>query len=310
MVKHFKDFIDLNKRIGKIFITSLIEGTGKTLLSCAIQVNKMLRGRSDYWKSSEAVKEYNSLGYNFSMEYDHLCASNYNCNCSGTSQPSLTTYRVNPFRLGLWCEDYDTDFYAPCTCFFITEAQRPFNAYMWQYVRPEIRAFWETSRQAKYDLVIDTNKPNQVVSDIRNLCNRIIHLWKECEEIKDLKGEVVGHRLFVREFSSYDDFDKSRKSLKDVKFEEYELVLDRCYYKNYDSYMCRILHLKGRAEQDFLFEKFPEIKSIEDVENFGDMFGLYVPKGYYKKNTDYAKEEKIPSSKFEEKNPFGSFSFD
>ena len=290
MVKTFDKFINLDKRIGKIFIIGEDEGVGKTLLSCAIQVNKMIRGRKDRLKSFKQVDEYNSYGYNFSKNYKHLCFSNYDCNCRGTIRPSLKTHLLNPFKVGLWCEDYDTDFFPPGSCLFITEAQRPFNAYMWPFVRPEIRAYWETGRQANIDAVFDTNKPKQVVNDIRSLCNRFIFLYKECEEIVK-RGVCVGNILYVYEFKHWADVEKYLDSGTLQNHEQYELRLDRCYYKNYDSYQCRFLHLKGREKQDFKVEFFPEMQNVKDIEKFSDNFGLYPPPGYYKKNSDIKKTD-------------------
>lgn len=283
MVKHFKEFMNLDVRQGKVLICGE-EGAGKTLLSTYIGVQKMLRGLEDCWKSYARVDEYNRLGYNFSKDYEHLLFSNYNINCLGTYIPTFRTHMIDPFQIGLKCEDYETKLLPPLSFIIITEAQTVFNAYMWQYIRPEIRRYWETSRQAEIELVMDTNQPELVYKGMRNLCNRIIYLHEKTQEILDRHGFVVGHKLFVKEFKKYSFFERYLQTNNaDLVKEEYTLILDRCVYENYDSKQCRYLHLKGRENEDYYVEYFPDIKTIDDVETFADNFGLYAREGYYVK---------------------------
>lgn len=288
MIKKFDDFINLDKRIGKLMIIGK-EGAGKTLLASFIGVKKMLRGQQDCWKSYDEVEKYNGLGYTFSMNYEHLLFSNIDIKCAGTGIPDRRSYVVDPFRVGLWCEEYDTDFFPPYTCFIIDEAHRPFNAYMWSFVRPEISAFWETSRQGKYDLIMATNRPNLIVNTIRDLCNRIIFCYKKCEEIvKD--NVVVGHKLFIREFENYEGYVAHIKGSNTSNFEEYELILDKCMYECYKTDNCKILHLKGRFGQDFSIFEHSEITSVDEVETYSDAFGITAPEGYYYKKGNFDKK--------------------
>lgn len=296
MIVKFKDFIDFEKPLGKMMIIGTEEGVGKTLLSCAIQVNKMLNGRNDRRNSYKQIDEYNSFGYKFSKKFQHLCFSNYDCNCKRTRFPSRKNYICDPFRVGLYCPDYETNVYPPGSTFFFTEAQRIFNAYMWNYIRPEIRGYWETGRQADINLVIDTNKPKQIINDIRSLCNRIIFLHKKCKEIV-CNGLVVGNILYVYEFNQWADVEKylDNGTLQNCK--EYELKIDKCYYKNYDSYQCRFVHLKGRNSQDYKIEFFPSVNNVEDIEKFSDNFGINAPPGFFVKNSSFAEKEKIKDEK-------------
>lgn len=290
----FEQFLNVNERIGKMMICGL-EGAGKTLLSAAIAVYKMLHGMEDCWESYRKIDEYNSLGYNFSKNFEHLVFANFGINCSGTKIPSFESYRLNPFRIGLYSEDYQTDFFPPGATFFITEAHRPFNAYMWDYVRPEVSAFWETSRQASMNLVIDTNRPRQVVNTIRELCNRLLFLEKPVENI--MKGNVcIGHRLFILEFFSWQALDDYLKTGRRNNFREYILRLDKCFHENYDSFLCRMMHLKRRMESDFSVEHFIKICNVSDVENFSDDFGFYVPPGYFRKKSSEVKQRESPSA--------------
>lgn len=310
MEKKFKDFMDLSKRQGKVLICG-DEGTGKTLLTTYISIQKMLRGVEDCWKSFDLVDKYNELGYKFSKNYEHLLFSNFDINCSGTRVPSFKTHVVDPFRIGLYCDDYETIMLPPLSFICITEAQRVFNAYMWQYIRPEIRAYWETSRQAEIELIMDTNQPNLIYSGMRSLCNRVIYLHDFVKEITDKNGFCIGHKLFIKEFKKYSFFERYLQTNKDEFVnDEYTLIIPKCVYENYDSYQCRMLHLKGRREQDFYIEHFPKIESIDDVETFAENFGLYAKEGYYVKPSDLKKMKQGNIENVEDDVDLEQFSFE
>ena len=288
-VKYFKDFMDLSKRQGKVLICGE-EGAGKTLLSTYIGTEKMLRGVEDCWRSYEKVDKYNNLGYNFSKNYEHLVFSNFDINCSYTRIPSFKSYVVDPYRIGFHCDDYETTPLPPYSFLILTEAQTVFNAYLWNYFRPEVRRFWETSRQIDVEIIIDTNSPNLIYNGMRNLLNRIIYLYQDVEEIVNSDGVVIGHKLYVKEFKKYSQLERyfdtmNEKLIKD----EYVLILDRCVYSNYNTKQCEYLALKGREMQDYIIEHFPEIKTMEDVEKFIANFGLYMPEGYLIKPGSAAK---------------------
>ncbi|MBQ8430598.1 MAG: hypothetical protein IJX26_01470, partial [Clostridia bacterium] len=143
----FKDFIVISKRLGKILICGL-EGYGKTLLLSYIAVEKMIIGESECWTSYEKVDEYNSLGYNFSKDYEHLVFVAFmTINCSETQISDRTSYSCDPYHIGLFMEDWNTDLYPPGANIFIPEIQRVYNSYNAERIRPEIYGYWETSRQ-------------------------------------------------------------------------------------------------------------------------------------------------------------------
>ena len=295
MQKSFNEFLDLDKRIGKILICG-DEGSGKTLLTTYISVQKMLHGEIDKYKSYEKVEEYNSLGYNFTTTYEHLLFANYDINTAGTRIPDMKNYILDPFRVGLFCNDYETDFYPPGALFTITEAHIVFNSHKWLYVRPEVQRFWETARQAGIDLIMDTNRPGLIFNGVRDLCDRVIYLWKSCDEIKNVDGEIVGHKLYVREFKKYNDLALYLKDTRTNNYVEYTLILNKCVYENYDSYQCRYIHILGRENQDFRIEYFPKIKTIEDVNAFAKNFGARIPEVYYVTDSPINKsqeEEKV-----------------
>lgn len=282
MQKNFNQFINYDKRIGKMIIAG-DEGAGKTLLLVRIAIGKMLHGFEDCCKSYEAVDEYNSFGYRFSKNYDHLCFANFAINCKGTEIPHRRVYGFNPYRLGFYDPQYLTDFYPPYTLFCGTEAKNFLDAYEWDKFPNRYVSWIKTMRQARYDMAVDSQSFGDICTAFKKITGRFIYLHKECEEILDSKGNVIGHKLFVIEWKHWRDVEYFERTTKKQGCEEYELIIDGiCLYENYDSYYCRLLHLKGRENQDFRIEHFPEIKTIEDINAFADEFGFSVPDGFYK----------------------------
>lgn len=278
----FKDFIDYDKRFGKMLIAG-DEGSGKTLLLTRIAVGKMLHGLEDCLKSFDDVDKYNALGFHFSKNYDHLCFANFDINCKGTEIPHRKVYVFNPYRLGFYDENYYTDFFPPGSLFCMTEGKNYLDSYEWDKFPNRYVSWLKTMRQAKLNMAVDSQSFSDICTAYKKITNRFIYLYKECEEIKDLKGNVIGNKLFVLEWKHLRDVEYFERTTKKQNCEEYALLIDDvCVYDNYDSYYCRLLHLRGRENQDFRIEHFPEIKSLDDIEYFADEFGFNVPEGFYK----------------------------
>ena len=270
------------------------EGTGKTLLLTMIAIGKMLHGIEDCWKSYKEVDKYNKLGFHFSKNYNHLCFSNIDINCSGTHIPYRRVYRCNPYRIGLFDKLFKTDFFPPYSLFCITEAYNVFNAYLYNKFRDSFKSFIKTSRHGKYDMVLDTQYFGDICTIFRRICNRFILLHDDVEMIKDREGIVVGHKLHVTEWTSNRDVEYFESSSNKKNCKEYDLIIHKCLFKNYDTEFCKYLYLIGRENQDFLIENFKKIEKIEDLENFGEEFGMTPPDGFFiggRKNEIVSEEE-------------------
>lgn len=289
MEKKFEEFINIHDRIGKMLICGL-EGYGKTLLLSYIAVEKMLIGQEECWKSYDVIDKYNELGYNFSKNFEHLVFIAFiSVNCSGTDIPTRISYDLDPFRMGLYSEDFDTDLYPPYANLFIPEAQTVFDSHKQNQMRSEFFRYFETSRQARISLILDCQRPILIAKNVRDLINRFIVLTKPVEHLKDVKGEVVGHKLFVLEFKSNIALERWLTNGKTDDCEEYELILNRKMYDNYDSYFFEFLHLKGRENQDFRIVVTDPVKTVDDVENLQDMTA---PEGFHSNINKRNEEEK------------------
>lgn len=285
----FKDFIDYDKYIGKILVFG-VEGSGKTLLLTRIAIGKMLHGYEDCMKSYKQTDYYNSLGLHLAKNYDHCCFSNYDIKCLNTYMPDRRSYSVDPFRLGFFRDDYETDFYPPETLFVITEGYNYFNSYMYNRYHPSFISYCKTSRQARISWVVDSQELGDFCTKFRQICNRFIYLEKKTEEIKDSKGQIIGHKLFVVEWTDRRDVDVFESCAKRQNYKEYTLILDMCVYGCYDTEYCKFLHIKGRENQQYRIEHFPTIKSIADIEN-SNILNFTPPEGFFSSNSKINKSK-------------------
>ena len=279
-----------------------LEGTGKSLLLSAIAVEKMLNCQLDTLDSYDQVRQMNELGFELNTDYEHMvfCAF-FKINTSGTEIPHLESYKLNPYRLGLYSPDYETDFYPPGSWFFIPEAQRVFNSYKQFVMRPEFFGMFETSRQAGYSLILDCQRPILIAKNVRDLVNRFIILHKKCSHIYNNEGVCIGHKLYIKELNSNKDIEYYESTGEFRNAKEYVLVLDRCYFDNYDSYFFRYFHYKGRLGQDFHIEKWESIESVEDIEAMGEESGMTPPPGFYlEKTKNKSQVENEEDNSFEE----------
>ena len=287
----FKDFIDYSKRIGKMIIAGN-EGTGKTLLLTCIAVNKMLRFRDYIYKAMDEIDSRNALGYNFTKNFEHLCFCNYDVNCFGTEIPSFKSYKVNPFKCGLSNDKYETLPYPPYTLMCWTEGKNYLDSYLYNLFPNAYNMWIKTLRQAKIDIAVDCQTFSDICTVFRRITNRFIYLWKECEVIYDTYGNRIGHKLFVYEFDNSVDADYFETKRDKRNCKEYELIINIDLWPCYDNEFCKYLHLKGRELQDYVIEHFPEIKSIEDVEQFADDIGAVMPENFLK-NSKKADKPKV-----------------
>ena len=261
-------------------------GAGKDLLCTHFAIPHMLNGMEECFSSYNEVDYYNSLGYKFSKNYKHLVFSNYEINCSGTSIPNRRSYMCNPFRVGLYSGDYKTDLFPPGSLFVWTEVQRVLNSHMAGFYRNEVSAFFETSRHYGVDFIFNTQRPKLILPNVRELVDSFIKI-KKLKHIKSLDGTVVGHIWYVIEWEDWADVEKYLNTKELINCREYEIKSDKCLFENYDSRFCRYMHLKGRKKQDFRVKEFPKMSTYEDVERYGDEFGLNVPEGFYKKKSEF-----------------------
>lgn len=280
-VVKFKDFINYDKRIGKMLIAG-VEGSGKTLLLTRIAIGKIIHGLEDCWKSYDEVDFYNSLGMNLSKNYEHLCYTNYRVNCEGTEQPFDESYLVNPYKLGLFDENFDTDFFPPYSLFCITEGYNFLNSYLYDLFRETVKGWLKTCRQAKYGMVVDCHAFTDICTIFRRLTNRFIYLYKEVEDIVDRHGVIVGHKLYVMEWKNNRDAEVFESSGRVQNCEKYTLIIDKCMHENYDTNYCKYLHLVGRKMQDFFVQHFKDIENVDEIEDMLESFGTIPPEGYFK----------------------------
>ena len=249
-----------------------LRGHGKTLhLVYDAIYNSMNCNILDLYDSKDQVKNLNSLGYNFSSNYEHLCFSNLDINSGGSPVPGLRSYKVNPFKIGMPDCKFDTDIFPPGSVFYVTEAGTYWPSSMDNYIDPGVVKFFQTSRHYGVDFVIDCQRPMDIAKKIRDLCDEYI----ECVDVVhvvDSDGVVCGHKWTLRRIVGSRVLEEYLRTNNKALCEEYTEYCPVCLFDNYDSYFCRMLHLVGRQNQDFKLVHFGE-------EDDSDI--LTPPPGYF-----------------------------
>lgn len=256
-------------------------GSGKTLRLCMHAVQQMYYDvRGGVYDSYDLVDEFISMGYRFTKSYEHTVFTNFDVNSDGTKIPNLRSYIVNPYRVGLYIKDYYTDNFPPGTNFIWTELQNYFPAELWDYLRPEIKRYWQTSRHNNISLTADCQRPMDIAKPIRELFDTFIEVISVEHIVID--GRVVAHEWTLREIKGNRTLEEYLRTNNKNLCREYKETSDKCYFYNYDSYFCRDLHVKGREKQNF---------KVEHFRGNEDLFSM--PDGYLIKKGDRVKKDNM-----------------
>lgn len=258
-------------------------GTGKTKHLCMDVCHCMLNtcNSSALYDSYEMINYFNSLGFKFETNYEHLGFCNLDINTSGLPIPDLKSYVVNPFKLGIKSNDFETDILPYAPNIFITELQIYFPSDMWDCLRPDVKKYWQTSRQYDINLVGDCQRPLDVAKPIRELFDIFIEFIKVEDVLRN--GKLV-HKWTLRKIEGNRNLEEYLRTNNKNLCVEYVEYSDYFYNSNYDSYFCRLLHIKGREKQKLFVKHFDEINSEE----------LFIPpNGYFvMKNEKYKQDKK------------------
>lgn len=257
-----------------------LPGTGKTLCLVDDAIQDMLTSLLRTYNSYDNVDYLNTQGFHFSKKFKHLSFSNIDINTLNTGVPNLKIYKVNPYRLGMPNKKFKTDIFPGGSTFYITEFQNYCDSNMYQYLRPEVKQFYQTYRQAGVNFCVDCQRPTDISKSIRDLCDTFVENIS-CEElIKD--GYVVGHKIKQRIIYSPRILEQYLKNNDERLCEEQTRIILGCRYQNFNSYFCKMLHLKGRESQDYKVIYFGE-------EDDSDI--LTIPVGYYEKRSENAQKD-------------------
>lgn len=259
-------------------------GAGKTLSVCNDAIEYMLYSYRNIIEFYDKVDYYNGFGFKFSKKFEHLGFANFDINASGTEIPFLSSYKVNPFKLGLYSKNFKTDLFPSGAIFFITEFQNYCDSDMYQYLRPEVKTFYQTSRHYGLDFVVDCQRPTDIAKKIRDLFDEFYECWAMEEIIKnDICVAVKMTYRVIRSGRVLEEYLKTN----DEKLCEIVTKIIPCRYNNYDSYFCELLHIKGREKQDYKIVHFGE---EDDSDIFTEVKGYYLPK---KERTKKESEEEL-----------------
>ena len=252
-----------------------LPGTGKTLYLVYKACMLMQQTIYEVYDTYDEIDKLNENGFNFSKNFEHLIASNFDIDSINCEVSDLRTYKVNPYRLGMPSKNFKTDVYPFGFQFIVTECQNYWPSDMWQYLRPEVKTFWQTKRHGDYDFILDCQSPMDLAKPVRIL----VDTFYEHTNLKHIyKNNVcVGHEFYLNKIVGNSKLEQYLKTGNEDLCEKIVETVDTCFFENYDSYFCRMLHINGREKQDFKICHFGD-------EDDSDI--LTAPKGYFEKKTD------------------------
>ena len=183
-------------------------GSGKTYEAMIAILDWLQKGRTVYTNidglDDPACREYISVMFDIPM----------------STLDSILVHRDYEFFKTCW----DTGKIPPASLTVIDEAHKIFNCRDWQKDHNRVFADWcSTSRHDMQDLILMTQDPAKVDSQIRSLCHYMYYFRKV-----DFFGKLVkaSYLLYI-----YDDWEGKGKPLRTVK-----RVYDKKIFPTYQSY--------------------------------------------------------------------------
>ena len=192
----------------------------------------------------------------------HCVSANYDTVFKKFRYSPRTCRRINPFRLGFANQFVKTHFNFPYECILIQEAQKYFNSRMSMYY-PDWQSRWfEQHGHNNLDIFMDTQRPNLIDLNIREL-SQFIEIVKMDVNF-DKFGKFLNITWKIRFIENAGLFDKYMSSGKKDEscFKEFNVVSDVNVFNFYNSQSC-----KPKFYDDHFNEDFDYLESEELIDS-------------------------------------------
>lgn len=220
------------------------------------------------------IETLNNGGFNYSYP-GYITACNYELEMHKYGYSPRQAKRINPYRIGFFNNDVKTHFLPPYCVIGIMEGQKYFNSRMFKKFPDWQSRFYEMHGHNYYDIFIDTQRPNLIDINIRELSNFIDVLKMEIR-----KDKIV---WTVNRIGSSFELDKYFDSGKKDYFTKDKIVGDSHILDFYNTRESKPLFYAQRFERNYdkLQEK-PQGSLKERFKLYVDKYGTELPDGYYK----------------------------
>ncbi|MGN0819024.1 MAG: hypothetical protein ACI4M6_01330 [Christensenellaceae bacterium] len=219
------------------------------------------------------IARLNLSGFNY-IYPDYVVASNYNIEAHKFGYTPRRAMRINPYRLGFVNNNVYTHFLPPFCCVGIMEAQKYFNSRLFKKYPAWQSRFYEMHGHNHYDFYFDTQRPNLIDVNIRELSTFI--------DIQNMivKGNII--KWDIRRISSSFELDKYFESGKRDYYTTDIIIGNRCVLDFYDTRENKPLFYNNHFDDNFdtLQDKFC-LSNVDDYKYFCENFSDEIPDKFY-----------------------------
>lgn len=260
--------------------------TGKTCFMTHVANTYMFDKERNYIMQQE-LKQKQANGFECIKTIpEHCVSSNYGITGTRFRYAPRQSRIINPYKLGFKNEFVETHFNLPHEVICITEAQKYLNSRMSMYFPDWQSRFYEQHGHNNLDIYLDTQRPNLIDVNIRELSHfiEIVKLVKKY----DNNGKIVSLTWTIRHMensSLYERYMSSGK--KDTScYEQYTVTANYNVFACYESTSCKPKFYSGHFEQDIDYLESSQVE--ETLQGYMDYLRINddeLPDNFYQKKS-------------------------
>lgn len=249
--------------------------TGKTALMSKFISDEMFNTERIRNCNTE-IERLNKGGFNLSYP-GYITATNYYLEGHKFRYSARYAQRINPYRIGFFNADVLTHHLPPYCVIGIMEGQKYFNSRMFKRYPDWQSRFYEMHGHNYYDVFIDTQRPNLIDINIRELAQFIEVLSMDIDE-----EYIYWQVRYIRSNFELEQYLSSGKR-DDTLYEEDVIVGDVRVLDWYDTRESKPLFYNGRFRCDY--QSLVTSRTAINVDSFKSYCNTYsdeLPAGFYK----------------------------
>lgn len=260
-------------------------GKGKTSLMTHLLCQYAF-DRPRFLSMKKEIDKLNNGGFHLTCP-DHPVFSSYPIEFKKYGRSIRKNYHFDPFKFGFDNKFVDTIPSVPYGVYGIMEAQEFFNSRMSLYFGDWVSRAFEQHRHNDLTFFMDTQRPELIDANIREISNFII--VKNLDIYCDKFTKKITRLEWIVDKIEDDDLYKLYKQsggLNEKTFTREKIVANYNVFKLYDSKADKPKFYSSLMDKDFTLIK-GEItgKTLESYKNFLSKYSNARPDGYYQKRS-------------------------
>ena len=262
-----------------------VPGAGKTCLLVHF-LNQYAFDRQRYLSMKREIEKLNNGGFHLTCP-DHPVFSSFPIEFKKYGRSVRKNYHFDPFKFGFENKFVNVEPSVPFGVYGIMEAQEFYNSRMSLYFPDWVSRAYEQHRHNDLIFFMDTQRPDLIDSNIRELSSfiEVVKLdiirdkfTKKICRLEWTVNKIANYKLYAR-YESSGGLDKNTYTTE-------KIVADYNVFKLYDSKADKPKFYSSLMDKDFTLIK-GEItgNTIESYKNFLSKYSNARPDGYYQKRS-------------------------